>query len=192
MKQNGTGPGRKIGYARVSTDEQELNLQTDALEHAGCHELFTDKTSGAKSQRPGLDQALSALQEGDVFVVWKLDRLGRSIRDLIAFVDQLHEQGVQFCSLTDSIDTTTPAGRFFFHVMAALAEMERDLIRERTRAGLEAARARGKKGGRRPISPKDPKVRAAKKMHEDKSLSISEICSTLDISRTTFYRYVGM
>ena len=183
---------RKIGYARVSTEEQELSLQLDALKKAGCAKIFSEKASGKNADRPALLDALNHLQDGDIFVVWKLDRLGRSVKDLVGFVEQLKEQGVQFCSLTDGIDTTTPAGRFFFHVMAALAEMEADLIRERTYAGLKAARERGRKGGRKPIMPDHPKVRAAKEMHKNKNLSISEICETLQISRNTFYRYLRL
>jgi DNA invertase Pin-like site-specific DNA recombinase len=184
--------GRKIGYARVSTEDQELHLQIDALKKAGCAKIFSEKVSGSKSDRPELQDALNYLQPGDVFVVWKLDRLGRTVKNLVGFVEQLKEEGVQFCSLTDGIDTTTTAGRFFFHVMAALAEMESDLVRERTRAGLEAARARGRKGGRRPIKSDNQKVRAAKSMHQDKSLTINEICGTLEISRSTFFRYLRM
>jgi DNA invertase Pin-like site-specific DNA recombinase len=137
-----------IGYARVSTFEQSLDLQTDALERAGCERLFTDQVGGAHAERPGLDQVLSHLRKGDTLVVWKLDRLGRSVRHLIETVGQLQERKIGFRSLRESIDTTTSGGKLVFHVFAALAEFERDLIRERTRAGLEAARARGKRGGR--------------------------------------------
>ena len=137
-----------IGYARVSTAEQNLDLQTDALNRAGCEKLFTDKAGGARAERPGLDQALAHLRKGDTLVVWKLDRLGRSIRHLIETVGQLQERKVGFRSLQESIDTTTSGGKLVFHVFAALAEFERDIIRERTRAGLDAARARGKRGGR--------------------------------------------
>ena len=139
-----------VGYARVSTDDQSLDLQYDALTKAGCERIFDDKASGARDDRPGLADALSHCRPRDVLCVYKLDRLGRSLRSLIAFVGELQKRQVEFRSLSDAIDTGTAAGRFFFHVMAALAEMERDLIRERTNAGLVAARARGRKGGRKP------------------------------------------
>lgn len=145
--------GRKlmlIGYVRVSTNDQNTALQRNALESAGCELIFEDKISGKVSDRPGLKKVLRTLSEGDTLVVWKLDRLGRSMRHLVGLVEELREKGVNFRSLTDSIDTSTPMGRFFFHVMGALAEMERELIVERTRAGLEAARAEGRIGGRRP------------------------------------------
>ncbi len=139
-----------IGYVRVSTNDQNTELQRNALECAGCELIFEDKISGTKSDRPGLKKLLRTLSEGDTLVVWKLDRLGRSMRHLVILVEELRERGVNFRSLTDAIDTSTPMGRFFFHVMGALAEMERELIVERTRAGLEAARAKGRIGGRRP------------------------------------------
>jgi DNA invertase Pin-like site-specific DNA recombinase len=139
----------RIGYARVSTDDQSLDLQLDALKKAGCKRIFTDKASAVSEDRSGLADAVSHLRSGDVLVVWKLDRLGRTVKGLVEFVGDLQGQGVQFRSLTDDIDTTTPAGRFFFHVMASLAQMERELMAERTRAGLEAARPRGRIGGRR-------------------------------------------
>jgi DNA invertase Pin-like site-specific DNA recombinase len=128
----------RIGYARVSTDEQSHDLQLDALKKAGCKRVFTDKASAVKGDRPGLADAVSHLRSGDVLVTWKLDRLGRTVKELVEFVADRQEQGVQFRSLTDGIDTTTPAGRFFFHVMASLAQMERELLAERTRAGLDA------------------------------------------------------
>ncbi|HGJ4652768.1 TPA: recombinase family protein [Salmonella enterica subsp. enterica serovar Saintpaul] len=139
-----------IGYVRVSTNDQNTALQRNALESAGCELIFEDKISGKVSDRPGLKKVLRTLSEGDTLVVWKLDRLGRSMRHLVGLVEELREKGVNFQSLTDSIDTSTPMGRFFFHVMGALAEMERELIVERTRAGLAAARAEGRIGGRRP------------------------------------------
>ncbi len=138
-----------IGYARVSTEDQNLDLQRKALTKAGCKKLFDDKASGTRTSRPGLDLAMATLREGDTLVVWKLDRLGRSVKNLVDLVGELHRQGVQFKSLTDSIDTGTPSGRFFFHVMASLAQMERELIVERTCAGLEAARRLGRTGGRK-------------------------------------------
>lgn len=140
----------QYGYARVSTFDQNLELQLEALRSSGCDRIFEDKISGAKSKRPGLDKLLKVLRPGDTVIVWKLDRLGRSMRHLVVLVEELRERGINFRSLTDSIDTSTPMGRFFFHVMGALAEMERELIVERTKAGLEAARAQGRIGGRRP------------------------------------------
>ena len=134
-----TASGHKIGYARVSTREQNLDLQTDALRKAGCTRIFEETMSGAKRERPQLNSALDYLRAGDTLVVWKLDRLGRSVKDLVELVGELEKRGVHFQSVTDNIDTSTPAGRFFFHVMASLAQMERELLVERTRAGLEAA-----------------------------------------------------
>ena len=152
-----------IGYARVSTQDQNLELQRDALNKAGCKKIFEDKISGARADRPGLVMALEILREEDTLVVWKLDRLGRSVKQLVGLVSNLHKQGVQFKSLTDSIDTSTPSGRFFFHVMASLAEMERELIVERTHAGLETARKYGRKGGRKPKMT-ESKIESAKKL----------------------------
>ena len=152
-----------IGYARVSTQDQNLELQIDALTKAGCLRLFDDKMSGSRAERPGLAKALDMLREGDTLVVWKLDRLGRSVKNLVDLVGQLRTQGVQFKSLTDAIDTGTPSGRFFFHVMASLAEMERELIVERTRAGLDVARKLGRKGGRKPKMTAS-KIESAKKL----------------------------
>jgi DNA invertase Pin-like site-specific DNA recombinase len=137
-----------IGYSRVSTHEQTLNLQQDALEKAGCTKIFTDTASGAKTERKGLEQALTYVRKGDTLVVWRLDRLGRSLPHLITTLTGLEEQGIGFKSLTENIDTTTSGGKLIFHIFGALAEFERNLIRERTQAGLVAARARGKKGGR--------------------------------------------
>ncbi|MGK3445968.1 recombinase family protein, partial [Escherichia coli] len=139
-----------IGYIRVSTNDQNTDLQRNALMCAGCEQIFEDKMSGTKSERPGLKRALKCLKRGDTLVVWKLDRLGRRMKHLIALTEELRAKGVNFRSLTDSIDTSTPMGRFFFHMMGALAEMERELIVERTLAGLAAARAQGRVGGRRP------------------------------------------
>jgi DNA invertase Pin-like site-specific DNA recombinase len=185
--------GRLIGYARVSTGDQELDSQIDELKAAGCSFVFTDKASGAKSDRPGLDKCLGTLEEGDTLVVWRLDRLGRSMQHLVSVVTDLKEKGIGFRSLRDgAIDTTTASGGLIFNIFAALAQFERELIRERTRAGLSAARARGRLGGRKPMSRDNPKVRMAKKMHEDQSLTIAEICASLRISRATFYRYVGL
>ncbi|WP_251848721.1 recombinase family protein [Atlantibacter hermannii] len=139
-----------VGYVRVSTNDQNTALQKNALECAGCELIFEDKISGKTSERPGLKKLLKALSSGDTLIVWKLDRLGRSMRHLVTLIEELRQRDINFRSLTDSIDTSTPMGRFFFHVMGALAEMERELIVERTRAGLEAARAQGRIGGRRP------------------------------------------
>ena len=178
-----------IGYARISTHDQTLALQLDALEKAGCEQIFTDQVSGTKAERKGLTEALSHLREGDTLVVWRLDRLGRSLRHLIDTITDLADRGVGFKSLTENIDTTTTGGKLVFHIFGALAEFEREIIRERTQAGLQAARSRGKVGGR-------PKVLSAKEvqilgnMAADKSLTVSDICRTLGIGRTTFYRYV--
>jgi DNA invertase Pin-like site-specific DNA recombinase len=153
----------RIGYARVSTRDQNLELQLDALNKAGCKRIFTDKLSGAQVERPGLKEALSHLRETDSLVVWKLDRLGRSVKGLVDLVNELETRKVHFQSIADGVDTKTPAGRFFFHVMASLAQMEREPILERTRAGLEAARCQGRVGGRR-RQMTDSKVQAARKL----------------------------
>lgn len=176
-----------IGYARVSTLDQTLTLQKDALEKAGCERVFTDITSGARAERPGLNQALAFCRTGDTLVVWKLDRLGRSLKDLITWMTMLQERGIGFSSLTERVDTTSPGGKLVFHLFGALAEFERDLIRERTQAGLEAARARGRKGGRKPkLTPK--KAAMAQALYDDRSHSIRDICQTLGVSRATLYR----
>jgi DNA invertase Pin-like site-specific DNA recombinase len=178
-----------IGYARISTHDQTLTLQLDALEKAGCEKIFTDKVSGTKEERKGLTEALSHLREGDTLVVWRLDRLGRSLRHLIDTITELHARGVGFKSLTENIDTTTSGGKLVFHIFGALAEFEREIIRERTQAGLAAARSRGKIGGRpKALTPKE--VQMLNSMASDKSLTVADICNTLGIGRTTFYRYV--
>lgn len=182
-----------IGYARVSTDDQELHLQIDALLKAGCQKenIFTDKASGAKENRPGLERCLSALHSGDTLIVWRLDRLGRSMSQLVNLIEMLKGRGVGFKSICDgAIDTTTASGDLIFNIFSALAQFERRLIQERTKAGLSAARARGRLGGRRPLSPSDPKIITAQKMHADKSISVDDICKSLNISRATLYRYV--
>ena len=185
--------GEHIGYARVSTEDQDLSMQIKELKAAGCKRIFTDKACGAKNERPGLEKCLKTLQKGDTLVVWRLDRLGRSMPHLVTVVTDLKERGIAFRSLKDgAIDTTTASGELIFNIFSALAQFERELIRERTRAGLSAARSRGRVGGRKPVSPDDPKVRMARKMHKDKSISINEICSTLKISRATFYRYLSL
>ena len=179
-----------IGYARVSTGEQTLDLQLDALAKAGCQKTYTETASGAKAERPVLQEVLSYLGAGDTLVVWRLDRLGRSLRHLIETVAALAERGIGFKSLTEQIDTTTPNGKLVFHVFGALAEFERDLIRERTHAGLRSARARGRVGGR-PKALTDPKKRAlAQALYDGGQTDIATICRTLGISRATLYRYV--
>jgi DNA invertase Pin-like site-specific DNA recombinase len=189
--QIGDARGMQVGYARVSTGEQTLALQEDALDKAGCAKVYRDVASGAKSERPGLTNALDQLRAGDTLVVWRLDRLGRSLRHLIDTLTALDTRGVGFKSLTEHIDTTTPGGKLVFHIFGALAEFERDLIRERTNAGLAAARARGRKGGR-PKAFADPrKLAMAKTLFADKKRSIPDICKTLGVSRSTLYRWVA-
>ena len=178
----------KIGYARVSTRDQNLDLQLTALNGAGCAKIFEDTMSGAKRQRPGLERALEHLRAGDTLVVWKLDRLGRSVKDLVELVGDLEKRGVHFQSVTDSIETATPAGRFFFHVMASLAQMERELLIERTRAGLDAARAQGRVGGRKRAMTQS-KLEAAKKLL-DAGLAPREVAANLGISLPTLYRWL--
>jgi DNA invertase Pin-like site-specific DNA recombinase len=182
-----------IGYARVSTQEQTLDLQKDVLSKAGCGKIFEDTMSGAKAERPGLQEALSYLRQGDILMVWRLDRLGRSLKNLIEIMTDLNKRGVGFRSLTESIDTTTSAGNFFFQIFGALAEFERNLIRERTLAGLAAARARGRKGGRPRAKGlnDEKKVAMACALHNDKSNSVKDICRTLNVSRATLYRYLS-
>ena len=181
-----------IGYARVSTNEQNLDLQRDALLKAGCIEknIYTDKITGLKQERKGLEQALSHLREGDTLVVWRLDRLGRSLKHLIETISNLQAQGIVFKSLTENIDTSTATGQLIFHIFGALAEFERNLIKERTIAGLDAARSRGRRGGRPPLKTSASKVAMAKKLYADRSNSVDEICKTLSISRPTLYRYI--
>ena len=186
---------RLISYARVSTLEQELHLQLDALKAAGCKKqlIFTDPASASKAERPGLNACLKELKDGDTLIVWRLDRLGRSLRNLIHIVEQLKSRGVGFRSLNDGgIDTTTASGEMIFNIFATLAQFERRLIQERTMAGLTAARARGRNGGRPETAADDTRVLMAKKMSKNKTISVGEICSTLKISRATSYRYVGL
>jgi len=177
-----------IGYARVSTQDQNLDLQTEALTKAGCKRIFNDKISGSRAERPGLTKALEMLREDDILIVWKLDRLGRSVKNLVDLVGELHKQGIQFKSLTDAIDTGTPSGRFFFHVMASLAEMERDLAVERTRAGLEVARQLGRKGGRK-RQMTDSKIESAKKLLAS-GIPPRDVATNLGISVPTLYRWI--
>ncbi len=180
----------KIGYVRVSKHEQSEDLQIDALKKAGCEKWFTDKITGSKFERKGLEEALAYVRPGDTFVVWKLDRAGRSLKHLIDLLNKLKERGIDFISLTEKIDTTTPGGKLIFHMMGALAEFERDLIRERTNAGLEAARARGRKGGRPKVLRTPAKVAMVLSAYHDKKHSIDEICRTFGVSRSTLFRYV--
>lgn len=177
-----------IGYARVSTQDQNLDLQTEALTRAGCEKIYEDKISGVRVERPGLTRALEMLREGDTLVVWKLDRLGRSVKQLVDMVGELHKRGIQFKSLTDAIDTGTPAGRFFFHVMASLAEMERELIIERTRAGLDAAKQLGRKGVRKPKMTSS-KVESAKKLLAS-GIPPRDVAKDLGVSVPTLYRWL--
>jgi len=182
-----------IGYARVSTAEQTLDLQQDALTQAGCGRIFTDTASGSRADRAGLEEALSFLRDGeDTLMVWRLDRLGRSLRHLIDTVAVLQGRGIGFRSLQEQIDTTTSGGKLVFHVFGALAEFERDLIRERTQAGLLAARARGRRGGHPRTAALDSpkKVQIAQALYDDRSNTIADVCRTLGVSRATLYRYV--
>jgi DNA invertase Pin-like site-specific DNA recombinase len=178
----------RIGYARVSTRDQNLDLQLDALKGAGCDRIFEDTMSGTKAGRPGLAKALDVLREGDTLIVWKLDRLGRSVKDLLDFAGGLNERGIGFVSLTDSIDTTTASGRFFFNVMASLAQMERELMVERTQAGLQAAREQGRVGGRKRIMT-EAKIRSARKLLSQ-GTPPREVATSLGISVPTLYRWV--
>ena len=177
-----------LGYARISTLDQNLELQEDALTKAGCEKIFRDVASGAVDSRRGLTEAIEFARCGDTLVVWKLDRLGRSLKHLIETVNLLKERGVGLLSLQEKIDTTTSGGKLIFHVFGALAEFERELIRERTKAGLKAARARGRRGGRPPkLTAKQ--IETAKRLLHDPTVEVKEICQTLQISRSTLYRY---
>ena len=178
-----------IGYARISTDDQNLDLQLDALKAAGCYQVCTDQLSGAAKHRPGLEEAFKYLRPGDTLVVWKLDRLGRTVKGLVDLVEELQAKEIQFKSLTDGIDTSTTAGRFFFHVMAAMAQMERELIKERTKAGLAAAKARGRTGGRKKVMD-ESKIAAAKKLLEA-GTPATEVAKNLGVGRATLYRAIS-
>ena len=190
----------KIGYARVSTKEQNLSLQMDALEKEGCKTIFQEKISGAKADRPELRKMIEKLREGDVIITWKLDRLGRSLRDLVNLINEIQDKGAGLKSLNDHIDTTTPQGKLTFHLFASLAEFERDIIRERTKAGLEAARARGRKGGRPKGLSKEAQNKAMVaetlykqgRMPDDdrEIMSVTSICNHLGIARSTLYKYL--
>lgn len=187
--ENRWGRMAAIGYARVSTAEQDLALQFDALAKAGCARVFEDTASGATADRPGLPAALAFAREGDVLVVWKLDRLGRSLPHLIETVNALEARGVGFRSLTEAIDTTTPGGRLIFHIFGALGQFERDLIRERTRAGLDAAAARGRRGGRRPVMTEEKLRRARKLMAQ--GLTVREVAARIKVGKTALYAALG-
>lgn len=178
-----------IGYARISTTEQNITLQIDALQNAGCEKIFEDKVSGAKAERTGLREALEFVRKGDTLLVWRLDRLGRSLIHLIETVTQLNDRDIGFRSLQESIDTTTSGGRLVFQIFGALAEFERNLIRERTQAGLIAARARGRKGGR-PKALDATKTDLAYSLYDEKRHTIKEICQILGISKPTLYAYL--
>lgn len=181
-----------FGYARVSTQDQNLDLQLDDLTKAGCQRVFQEKVSSAKA-RPQLQKMLDILREGDTVIVWKLDRLGRSLKELFTLVDDFQRKGIGFRSLNDAIDTTTAQGRLVFNLFASLAEFERDMIRERTKAGLAAARARGRVGGRpKGLSVQaQAKARAVKTMHGLKNHTILDICQLFHLSRATVYRYLA-
>lgn len=175
------------GYARVSTDEQTTALQHDALEAAGCDRIFIDTASGAKAHRPELDHMLDLLREGDTVVVWKLDRLGRSVPHLVDLMTMFDERGVQFRSLTEAIDTSTPGGTLIFNIFASLAQFERDLIRERTQAGLQAARARGRVGGR-PVKLSDKEVAEVRRLYDSRTVTVKQIAELMHCGTTTVYR----
>lgn len=179
----------KVGYARVSTSEQNLDLQVQSLKSAGCERVFTDIVSGAKAERLGLKEMNEYVREGDTVVVWKLDRLGRSLSHLVEQINEYEEKKVCFQSLTENIDTTTPSGKLFFHVFGALAEFERELIRERTRAGLSAAKIKGREGGR-PRKLNKKQIEMMTDMWRNQNYKVDDICSTFGISRTTFYRNI--
>lgn len=177
------------GYARVSTGDQTTDLQKDALVKAGCDRIFTDVASGARAHRPELDHMLDLLREGDTVVVWKLDRLGRSMQNLVDLMTTFDERGVQFRSLTESIDTSTPGGTLVFNIFGSLAQFERDLIRERTRAGLEAARARGRKGGR-PAKLDEKQIREVRRLYGSRTVTVDQIAAMMNVGRSTIYRCV--
>ncbi|APZ55354.1 recombinase family protein [Salipiger abyssi] len=178
-----------VGYARVSTQDQKPELQLDALKAAGCEKVFVEKASGAQRERPELTAALDYMRGGDTLVVWRLDRLARSMKQLIETVEGLEEREIGFRSVTEAIDTTTAGGKLIFHVFGALAEFERSIIRERTRAGLDAARARGRKGGR-PSKLKEDDLKAARAMLADKSITVENVAKRLDVSPATLYRHL--
>jgi DNA invertase Pin-like site-specific DNA recombinase len=178
-----------LGYARVSTIEQDASLQLDALRAAGCLKVFTDKASGSLDRRPQLDRLLDQLRPGDTIVVWRLDRLGRSLKHLIQLIEDLAEKEVGFRSLTEGMDTTTSGGKLVFQIFGALAEFERSLIRERTMAGLAAARSRGRVGGRPPVMTPE-KIKVARDLYRARELTVEEIAKTIGVSRKTVYRHL--
>ncbi len=180
----------KVGYIRTSTKDQNPDLQRQELVAAGCEKTFEEQISSRKADRPQLQAALSYCRAGDTLVVWKLDRLARSLKELISLVADMQERGVEFVSLRESLDTTTPGGKLVFHVFGSVAEFERDLIRERTMAGLEAARARGRNGGR-PRSLDNKKLALASRLLKDKDVPVGEICEAVGVSRATLYRYLA-
>jgi len=182
----------KVGYARISTREQNLDMQVIALEEAGCEKIYEEVVSGAKADRPILNNLIDQLRPHDVLVIWKLDRLGRSLKNLVGLVQQLIDRKIGLCSLNDPIDTTSSQGRLIFNMFASLAEFERDVIRERTQAGLSAARLRGRTGGRpRGLSKRaETTAYAAETLYKEKKMTVNDICKKLTISKTTFYKYL--
>lgn len=180
----------RIGYARVSTGEQTLDMQMDALEEAGCEKIYSEQISGAADERPELQTCLESLRKGDTLVVWKLDRLGRSMKDLVQKVEDLNERDIDFVSLGEDIDTTSAQGKLTFHIFAAMAEFERNLTRERTMAGLKAARERGNTGGRPPALTEEEITQVQALMKSD-DITTQEICERFDVGKSTLYRYVG-
>jgi DNA invertase Pin-like site-specific DNA recombinase len=182
---------QRIGYARISTDDQNLGLQKDALQKSGCEILYEEKASGKSAARPELEQCLKALRAGDTLVVWRLDRLGRSLQDLVMIVASLKEREIGFESLTEQIETASAAGKLIFHVFAALSEFERNLIRERTHAGLKAARARGRKGGR-PPKLDARQIKEIKALLRDPDIRVTDVAEKYGVSRATLYKHVGV
>jgi len=179
----------RIGYARVSTHEQNLDLQIDALEKVGCEKNFQEKVSGTKAERPKLNEMLEYARSGDTIVIWKLDRLGRSLKHLIEIVSDLQAKNIELISLHENIDTSTASGKLIFSIFGALAEFERDIIIERTLAGLAAARARGRVGGRKKVLD-SKKTEMLKKLSQDRTISVSDICKQFKISRASYYNYI--
>ncbi|NER40074.1 MAG: recombinase family protein [Oscillatoria sp. SIO1A7] len=179
-----------VGYARVSTEDQSLDLQLDELKVCGCERIYSEQISGVKENRPELEQALQFVRSGDTLVVWRLDRLGRSLKHVIEIINRLALEGINFVSLKEGFDTTSAAGQFFFHVVASFAQYERALLQERTMAGLAAARARGRKGGR-PRKLSEVQVAQAKALAADPKISIDSICETYGISLRTYYRHIA-
>jgi DNA invertase Pin-like site-specific DNA recombinase len=180
----------RVGYARVSTGEQTLDMQIDALEDEGCEKIYSEKISGAAKERPKLQECMEHLREGDTLVVWKLDRLGRSMQDLVEKVESLGDRGIDFVSLQQDIDTTSAQGKLVFHLMAAMAEFERNITRERTMAGLKAAKERGKTGGR-PSALSEEDITQIQALMRDDEVSTKDICDRFDIGTSTLYRHVG-